>query len=71
MYTDYEALKMHKIRERELLQDAHERRLAAIVSNHKESLNERLRAILASINAKLYLSPANKGLDCVLLPSTC
>lgn len=71
MYTDYEALQMHKIRERELLQDAHERRLAAVVSNTKKSLDDRLRAVLASINTKLYLSPANRGLDCVLLPSAC
>jgi hypothetical protein len=71
MYNDYAALKMHKVRERELLQEAREYRLAKLARGPQQTLAERLRAVLSSINTKLYLSPANKGLDCVLLPSAC
>lgn len=71
MYNDYEAIKIHKIRERELLQETQEYRLAAMAREPKVSLGDRLRAVLTSVNTRLYMSPANKGLDCVLLPSTC
>ena len=71
MYNDYAAIKMHKVRERELLQEAREYHLAKLARGTQKSLTERLRAVLTSINTKLYLSPANRGLDCVLLPSAC
>ncbi|MBN2391867.1 MAG: hypothetical protein JXR84_14160 [Anaerolineae bacterium] len=71
MHNDYEALKLHKIREQELLREAREYHLAAIAREPKVSLGERFRAFLASINAKLYLGPAKEPLDCILLPSAC
>lgn len=71
MYNDYEAMKIHKARERDLLQEAHDYHLAKLARGPRKSLDERLRAVWTSINTKLYLSPANKGLDCVLLPSAC
>jgi hypothetical protein len=71
MYNDYEALKLHKIREQELLREAREYHLAAMAREPKISLGERLHAFLASINTKLYMGPAREPLDCVLLPSAC
>jgi hypothetical protein len=71
MYNDYEALKLYKIREQELLREAREYHLAAMAREPKISIGERLRTFLASINKKLYLGPANAPLDCVLLPSAC
>ena len=71
MYNDYEALKLHKIREQELIREAREYHLAAMARAPKMSLGERFRALLASINAKLYIGPAREPLDCVLLPSAC
>lgn len=71
MMNDYEAMKIHQARQRDLLQEAHEHRLEVIARGPRKSLNAHLRTIWASINTKLYLSPANKGLDCVLLPSAC
>ena len=71
MYNDYKALKVHKIREQKLLREAREYHLAAMARESKISLRERFRAFLMFINAKLNLGPANRPLDCVLLPSAC
>jgi len=71
MYNDYEALKLHKARERDLLREAQNHRLAMIARGPRKSVNEQVRAILTSINTKLDFRPANRSLDCVLLPSAC
>jgi hypothetical protein len=71
MYSDYQALKLHKIREQELLREAREYHLAALAREPRISLGERFRTLLASINTKLYLAPAREPLDCILLPSVC
>lgn len=71
MYNDYTAIKMHQVRERELLQEAREYHLAKLARGPQRTLTERLRTVLSSINTKLYLRPAKRGLDCVLLPSAC
>ena len=71
MYNDYEALEYSKAHHQELLKEARQYRLAAMARGPKASLGERFRALLASINAKLYLGPANEPLDCILLPSAC
>jgi len=71
MYNDYEALEYSKAHHQELLKEARQYRLAAMVREPKVSLGERFRGFLASINEKLYPGPAKEPLDCMLLPSAC
>ncbi len=71
MHSDYDAMIIHKLRMRELLQEAHEHRLASMAKATTVTLRDRIREAIASINTKLYMGPARAPLDCVLLPSAC